>query len=324
MSEATLYVGSVGQGVWRSLDGGQTWLRRSKGMFVECDARALIAHPQRPQTLYAGTSVGCYRSDDGAETWRRLDSEMNDLVVWSLLMAQDDPQTLLAGTRPARLYRSTDSGETWRRVAVEFALECPALIYNRVTTLLADPELPDVMWAGVEIDGVWRSEDRGVTWTQRAAGLSSQDIHGLAVVPANGGPRRLLAATDNDQNISEDEGASWRPQHVSERFPWAYCRGVKQRPGSPQVIFQGNGSGPPGDAGAAWRSGDGSRTFQRLNLPVAPNSTIWDFAMHPSDPMRVYAYSISGQIFVSVDGGDQWEKLPREFGEIRALLWTPS
>jgi len=58
-------------------------------------------------------------------------------------------------------------------------------------------------------------------------------------------------------------------------------------------------------------------------LPATANSTIWDFAFHASQPKRVYAYSVSGEIYHSPDGGERWDKLPREFGEIRSLVWTP-
>jgi hypothetical protein len=51
---------------------------------------------------------------------------------------------------------------------------------------------------------------------------------------------------------------------------------------------------------------------------------MWNYAMHPSDPERIYASSVSGQVYHSTDGGTSWEKLEREFGEIRALAWAPS
>jgi hypothetical protein len=55
---------------------------------------------------------------------------------------------------------------------------------------------------------------------------------------------------------------------------------------------------------------------------VEPNSTIWSFATNPADPALLFAYSISGQVFRSRDGGDSWTKLRREFGEIRAMVWV--
>jgi hypothetical protein len=45
--------------------------------------------------------------------------------------------------------------------------------------------------------------------------------------------------------------------------------------------------------------------------------------MHRALPRLIYASSVSGELYRSQDGGNRWEKLAREFGEIRALAWTP-
>jgi hypothetical protein len=50
---------------------------------------------------------------------------------------------------------------------------------------------------------------------------------------------------------------------------------------------------------------------------------MWNFATHPAQPQLVYASSVSGEVYRSVDAGASWEKLHREFGEIRGLAWTP-
>jgi photosystem II stability/assembly factor-like uncharacterized protein len=206
---------------------------------------------------------------------------------------------------------------------VAIAQQCNNIIYNRVTTLLADPDDRHGLWAGVEIDAVRRSTDGGATWQRLDAGLSSQDIHGLAIVPGSGG-RRILATTNNDLNVSTDEGRTWQPQQVSQHFDWPYCRGLVQKVDDPAVLFLGNGDGPPGQVGALWRSTDGGRSWNKAELPCVPNSTIWGFATHPADPKRILSYSVSGEVYHSTDAGGHWSKLPREFGEIRSLLWIPA
>jgi hypothetical protein len=319
MSNSMLFLGTVGEGVWRSTDGGATWCRSSNGMFVECDVRALVVDPQRPGVVYAGTNEGVWRTDNNGDEWTRLNGPMNDLVTWSLLLAPAQHPALFAGTRPAGIYRSLDGGRSWRQCSAELSQNCPGIRFNRVTTLRSDPLDGDRVWAGVEIDGVWTSGDRGETWRKVGSGLSSADIHGLVIVPSSEGRRVMLATTNNDLNISHDDGQTWQPQRVGDRFGHAYCRGLVQRPDRPEVLFLGNGDGPPGTVGAAWRSDDAGRTWQRMPLPGAPNSTIWDFAFHPSDANNVYAYSVSGEVYHSPDGGERWEKLAREFGEIRAI-----
>jgi photosystem II stability/assembly factor-like uncharacterized protein len=318
MSHATLFVGTVGEGVWRSTDGGAEWTRSSKGMFVECDVRSLAVDPRDPRRIYAGTNEGVYLTKNAGDDWVRLEGPLDELITWSLLVVPHQPDTVLAGTRPARIFRSTDAGRGWRETDAHPAQECPGIRFNRVTTLLADPLQRDRLWAGVEIDGVWTSTDGGASFSRVGQGLSSADIHGLAIVPRDG-RRVMFATTNNDLNLSDDDGLTWRPQDIGKQFGHAYCRGLKQRPDRPDVLFLGNGDGPPGSVGAAWRSLDGGRHWQKLALPGVPNSTIWDFAFHAAAPNNVYAYSVSGEVYHSADGGDRWRQLPREFGEIRSL-----
>jgi photosystem II stability/assembly factor-like uncharacterized protein len=319
-----LYVGTIGEGLWRSID-GDSFVRASDGMFVECHVRALAVHPRDPQVLYLGSEQGLFKSGNGADGWARVESPLNGLQVWSVLLLPHDPDVILVGTCPSRLFRSGDGGRTWTESAAPVQRDCPRIIHTRVTTLVADPSDPDTVWAGVEIDGVWRSRDAGRTWQPAGRqGLSSPDIHALAIVPADGGDRRLLAATNNDVNLSTDDGQTWRPLRVGASLPWSYCRALAQPAGPPREVLLGNGNGPPGSAGVIGRSTDGGDTWETASMPGLANSTVWNFAVCPADPQRLYASSVSGEVYASTTGGASWEKLPREFGEIRALAWTPS
>jgi photosystem II stability/assembly factor-like uncharacterized protein len=292
-------------------------------MFVECHVRALAVHPHEPQVLYLGTEQGLFHSRDGAGRWARVESPANGLEVWSILLLPQAPEVILVGTCPSRLFRSPDGGQTWTEPPVRLAQECPRILRTRVTALAADPIDAQTVWAGVEIDGIRRSRDGGCSWEAVGEGISSPDIHALAVVTGNGRTKRLLASTNNDLNQSTDDGQTFRPLGVGRSLPWAYCRGLAQKWGQPEVMFLGIGDGPPGSAGVIARSVDGGESWQAAQMPGRANSTVWNFAIHPADPDLVYASSVSGEVYRSTDGGAVWEKLQREFGEIRALAWTP-
>ena len=316
-----LYVGTIGEGLFRSLDGGETFRRACEGMFVECHVRALAVHPRQPSTLYLGSELGLFVSTDGADNWTKLPAPLDGLQVWSLWIMPQRPEVLIVGTCPSHLFRSEDGGRTWSEAAARLERECPRLLWTRVTCIVGDPDNADELWAGVEIDGVHRSRDGGRTWQSIGSGLSSRDIHALVVVP--GQPRRLLAATNNDLNISEDDGATWRPLRIGQTMPWSYCRTLAQPVGRPSVILLGNGDFPPGTAGVIGRSIDGGTSWHLTDMPGRANSTMWNFAVHPADPQMIYASSVSGQVYRSMDGGTSWRRLAREFGEIRALAWAP-
>jgi photosystem II stability/assembly factor-like uncharacterized protein len=318
-----LYVGTIGEGVFRSLDGGETFRRACDGMFVECHVRALAVDPRDSRRLYLGSEEGLFVSADGADNWQHVDSPLNGLQIWSILLHPANPDLLLVGACPSRLFRSADGGRTWIEPAAAMEKHCPRIMHTRITTLAAEPGDPSTVWAGVEIDGVWRSSDAGQSWQKVGTGLSSQDIHGIVVVPAaRGRPRRLLATTNNDLNLSDDDGDTWRPLQVGSWLPHSYCRGLVQLAVRPDAILLGNGDAPPGSTGLVAYSGDAGDNWQITRLPAPANSTIWNFASHRDDPQLVYASSVSGEVFRSTDAGHTWAKLPREFGEIRALAWT--
>ncbi len=323
MTPHRLYVGTIGEGLFRSLDCGRTFRRACDGTFVECDVRALVVHPRQPSVLYMGSELGLFWSADGADNWTGVDGPLAGLQVWSVHVPPLRPVTILVGICPSGLFRSDDGGQTWAVAAATMETACPRILHTRVTCVVADPDNPDLAWAGVEIDGVHASRDGGRTWAPVGKGLSSRDIHAIAVVPGPGGKRRLLAATNNDLNVSDDDGANWRPVGIGRVLPWPYCRALIQPCGRPEVVLLGAGDGPPGSEGLAAYTRDGGDTWAVAAMPARANSTVWCFAVHPADPDLIYAASVSGEVYRSADAGMTWDNLDREFGEIRALAWAP-
>ena len=320
----TLYAGTIGQSVWRSTDIGKTWHRVSNGMFPEADIRAIVVDPSDSNVLYAGTEKGVVKTTDGGNNWAQLPSEMDNREVWSLAIHPTEPDILFAGTCSSAFFKTTDAGKTWKQLDAELADECEGVpIIPRVTTIIIDPEDHDTVYAGIEIDGMRLSTDGGETWHNRSEGLSSQDIHGLTVVP--GEQKTLVAATNNDVCITTDMH-HWTPLKVREHFPWPYCRAAFYLNGDNAKVFIGAGNGPPGDQGGIFYMQDAAAAsdadairWDRSDIGMTSNSTIWCFGSNPSVDGLLIACSVSGQLFLSEDNGDSWTKLAHEFGEVRAL-----
>ena len=313
----TVCVGTLGQGIWRSTDGGENWMRVREGVYSESAVRALAVHPGDPSVIYAGVDDGIYRSDDRGENWRRLDSPMNDMPIWALAIDPVDNKTIFAGTKPAALFRSKDGGETWKKLPVEIAEECPNVRIPRVTALVVDPLDHSNVWAGIEVDGVRRSKDGGDSWETVTAGINDPDIHDLIITA--GPPKTLLTITPREVFSSTDDGDTWQPVSVGSQVSIPYCRPVLIKADDPQTIFMGNGNGAFGDSGAIHRSRDRGRTWENLPLPVSPNGGFWDLATHASDPDFILASTVNGQVYFSDNAGDSWTKYPRDFGEVHAL-----
>jgi photosystem II stability/assembly factor-like uncharacterized protein len=190
-----------------------------------------------------------------------------------------------------------------------------------VTKLMVDPQDHRVVWAGVEVDGVYRSLDGGDTWAHIEGGVNP-DIHGMAI--SLGDPKKVLASTPREIYATTDMGESWQSVVKTERFPLPYSRGIAIKPDDPNVIYSAIGDSAFGSTGAIQRSTDGGETWETRPLPVEPNSNIWALATDAADPNLVLASSLFGELYASSDAGDSWQKLKREFSEVGALALVPN
>lgn len=122
--DGTIYA-ATSEGVFKSSDGGATWLEASSGL-PELGATAL-AIDAPGETLFAATEVGVFRSSDGGATWTF--PVLTDRIS-AIFVDPMDPAAVYAGT-PSGLMRSLDGGFTWET-------------WN-------DPELPHVLALAMDL-----------------------------------------------------------------------------------------------------------------------------------------------------------------------------
>ena len=322
----TILVGTVGQGIMRSADGGENWGRIGIGAGLHSDAmvRTLLNTPTSPEIIFAGTDKGLVRSDDAGKTWHQVDSPMNDYTVWALATDPSDPNLMFAGTgtpTPAALFRSSDTGKTWEKSSMEAAAECPNVGVPRVTGIAVDPTTHNDVWVGLEVDGLRHSSDGGDTWETINGAIPNPDVHNVAV--AGGPPKTVVVVVNNDVYTSTDNGGNWDRLGIKEVFPYTYPRGILVQPGNSNNIFVTIGDSTPGRVGTVMRSQDTGKTWESLPLPVEPNSSMWVVNAQAAEPQVMFAGSRYGYMYRSEDSGDSWTKLWREFSEISSVLWVP-
>ena len=185
---------SIGNGVWRSTDGGANW----KHLGLENTGRIsrIVVHPTNPDVAYVAAlghgytpqqERGIYKTTDGGSTWRQVLHVDTNTGASDLVMDPFNPRILFAGMwsleiRPwtrksggpgGGIYRSLDGGETWERLKEnglpvgevgKIALAMTAAQQGRLYALIETGD-------GIPLDGkptntgeLWRSEDRGMSF----------------------------------------------------------------------------------------------------------------------------------------------------------------
>ena len=185
---ATMWVGAVAGGVWKTTNGGGSWSTNTDflaNLAVSC----LAIDPANPNVLYAGTGEGFYNHDgvqgygifkttDGGNTWVQLPSTNHPDFYWvnRLAISPTNSQHLLAATRsPGKILRSTDGGGSWStRLVAPTTMDDVRFKPNTESDGSEGFEVPDVFAiqcvAGSFRGHVYYSRNDGVDWSL-ASGL---------------------------------------------------------------------------------------------------------------------------------------------------------
>ena len=315
---STLYAGTWGGGVYKSVDDGLTWTPSNQGM-ENSFVYTLAIDPQTPTTLYAGTDQGVFKSEDGAATWRRtLDSK-----TLSLSMSPGDARILYAGLDHRGVMRSEDAGESWTprirgltNSVVHAIAPVPGekngflvgtdsglWMWDRARdtwqrTAVTDPVMaivqspsPSVLYAA-SCFHIYKSEDSGATW-QSVADLGRNRV--LAVHPQD--DQILYVGTWSRLYKSRDGGVTWEETGLTD----VIVGDILIDPNDPQVVYVGTW----GDD-KMYKSEDGGASWRVINRGIT-TSTVTTLAMDPDDASVLYAGSLGGSLlFKSEDAGESW------------------
>jgi len=292
--------------------------------------------------LLVGTRKGLWigKSDEARLDWSWTGPHFNMEEVYSCMIdTRGERPRLLVGSSSSwigpQVWRSDDLGETWQETpngGIRFPEDTDAKV-ERVWQLAPGTD-PEVVYAGTEPGAVFRSDDRGETFTlERAlwehpqrpewgAGYGGQAFH--TVLPHPTDPQSVTAAISTGGVYqTTDGGASWtaRNQGVKagflpegQQYPeFGQCvHKVARHPDRPERMFMQNHGGVyrSDDEGASWQSiADG-----------LPSDFGFPIVVHPHDPDTIYVFPLSGgdgrfppeakaRVWCSRDAGETWEAL---------------
>jgi len=299
---------SIGDGIYKSTDGGETWnhvgLEKSERI-----ARVAVS-PKNSDTVFAAapgalwsdsSDRGLYKTSDGGKTWKQVLKGANvstgctDVAIdpanantmfacmwdfrrkgWEYRSGGDGPDKPSA----SGLFRSNDGGETWIEVTPEANKGFPKKPYGRLAIAIA-PSNPKRVYCLVEStdSALFVSDDGGATWEQRDRSnwMVWRPFYFARLVVDPKNPDRVFKP-DGALILSEDGGKSFavvggfQGSHGDDHDVWI-------DPTNPQTVFCG-------DDGGMWYSyNGGSKWWKGENLPV---SQFYHVSLDDDDPYRVY------------------------------------
>ena len=320
-------------GVYRSLDGGDSWSRLAGGLPFDNTFTSVAIDPQTPTTLYTTTFARLYKSTDGGEQWQQIGSGLAAFVA-EIAIDPLAPQTLYAATRSG-MFKSTDGGEQWTAINTGLTtLDLYSLAIDPlnpstlmagtfregvfVTTdggarwsaiadgfannafinaLVASPQTPVVFYAGAVAGGVYRRAVDDDRWTLRNQGLNNTFVRNLVRDPLT--PSTLYAASASGVFKSTDASGSWQAASDGFNTPAPFIRDLAIAPSAPNVLYAAGVEGVfrTSDGGRSWDQTSGNPDFGLVN----------ELEVDPFNPQTVYAPT-ERAFFQSTDGGVSWQE----------------
>jgi photosystem II stability/assembly factor-like uncharacterized protein len=297
---------SVGEGIYKSTDGGDSWT--NMGLQNSERIAKIIVDPKNSNTVYAcapgklwsdSEDRGLYKTTDGGKSWNKILKGSNLSTGCAMIsMNPQDSKVLFAalwdfrrkgwtfrsgGENPTSpsgsgFFQTADGGTTWRELDEKSAVGLPAKPWGRIAVTIA-PSKPNVVYAMIEStrSGLFRSDDGGKTWGERDRSNSMVwrpfYFANLIVDPKD---ENKVYKPDGPLIVSDDGGKSFsgisNGAHGDFHDVWV-------NPENSDHLIAG-------DDGGVWYSYDGGNAWWKgNNLPI---SQFYHVSVDQADPYHVF------------------------------------
>ena len=324
------YFGAVGGGLWKTIDGGQTWKPVTDGQIRSSSVGAVAVSESNPDIVYIGMGEtelrgnimqgdGVYKSIDGGKKWEHLGLDETQAIAKIRVHPKNPDIVYVAalghpyGENPERgIFKSVNGGKSWDKVlyksskagAIDLVIDPndPETLYATIWQVYRTPYK---MLGGGPDCGIYKSSDGGKSWKDISEnkGLPERPLGKIGITVSGANSNRVWAIVEANNGgvyVSDDAGDSWELVNNERKLrqrAFYYSR-IYADPKDENIVYALNTG--------FYKSVDGGKTFdKRIIVPHGDNHDLW---IDPNNPMRMVNANDGGGC-VSVNGGDTWTDL---------------
>ena len=208
-----LMVGSPSGGLWRTIDGGDSWEPLSDE-FPTLGVSAIAYDPKNPSVIYVGTGdrdggddpgLGIMKTVDGGLHWDFIGNNLEYATINKLYIHPDSSEVIYAGTTLG-FFKSEDYGETWDKLQL-----------GNIKDFQLKPGSSKIIYTTIS-GNFYKSTDWGNSWKRITNGINNGNRMVIGVSPAR--PDNVYVLVSNYRDLkgfffSEDNGESFELQFDS-------------------------------------------------------------------------------------------------------------
>jgi photosystem II stability/assembly factor-like uncharacterized protein len=300
-------------GPFKSVDGGFEWQGMAYGTGLNAQY-AVAVFPDSVAHILASQDgkMSIVKSTDTGRTWHTVmpDTQRNILPsdrhgIVAIAISPSNPAYAYAGAWKCQnlgmfdpdnkvpsygVFKSTDRGENWSQCNGN--IQDDPYLTKIITVIAVHPMNPDIVYVGTYNDGILKTTNGGSDWVVINDGLGALQIRSLAIHPAH--PETVFAGSGDGTGIfkTTDGGDNWEEVN-----------------GGVHLVC------PPSLSRIGKLTAGISYEVPRLRLPIyypfikSPWTRIFDIAIDPINPDRIFIADLREGVYVSENSGSTWTQI---------------